>query len=414
MQTEAAADSPAATAEAPERGFRSLARNSAVAALAVVGNGALSAAILALCSSLGQTDEIAAYAVVTAAMAFVAIFLAGGSPLLYLNGTDEQRALVRSQWAFVVLPGLLIGSIAVAAFYAWRGYDVAALAAACVVVLGNGLAQLQTADFSRRMRFLSSALLLCGSKAASLLMVLAGAPLTVALGVMGLVQIVVGEAILGRLGRFRRAIVGRPSVSGAVTAYRSSWHLFGYAVGDLYVIRAPTVVLSILATPAVMGSFGAVVTAYQAIGGVVQSALQVPMAARARDRLGIERSKHPAGFSIAVGLVGAIPGAITVALLAPWLTGRLLKLPDPDAATWLTVFMIGLPFLAVTRALMFNWIGDAQYGRATRAVFVLAAVQAVTVAVGVPWLGARGAAGATAAAEVVAMLVIVAFFTRRR
>jgi O-antigen/teichoic acid export membrane protein len=199
-----------------------------------------------------------------------------------------------------------------------------------------------------------------------------------------------------------------------VTAYRSSWHLFGYAVGDLYVIRAPTVVLSVLATPAVMGSFGAVVTAYQAIGGVIQNALQVPMAARARDRLGIEHSKHPAGFSIAVGLVGAIPGAALVVWLAPWLTGRLLKLPDPDAATWLTVFMIGLPFLAVTRALMFNWIGDAHYGRATRAVFVLAAVQAVTVAIAVPWLGALGAAAATAAAEIIALGLILAFFIRRR
>ncbi|MER7277179.1 hypothetical protein ABT369_22305 [Dactylosporangium sp. NPDC000244] len=392
---------------------RALARNSAIAAGAVVANGLLSAVILALCAKLGQTAEIGAYTVMTSALAFVLIFLSGGSTLLYLNGTEEQRALVRSQWMLVVVPGLLLGTVAVGAFYATKGYGLAALAAAGVVALGNGLATLQMSDFSRRMRFLASAVLMCTSKAASLVMVVLGVPLTVALASAGLAQLLAGELVLGKHGSLRANLLHGLSVRKAIQGYRSSRHLFGFSLADLYVARFGTLVLSLVATPAVMGSFGAIVTAYQAIGGVVQSALQVPMVARARSRLGIEHSAHPAGFSIGVALACAIPGAAIVAVLAPFLTRTVLSLPHPDAATWLAVFMLALPCLAVTRALLFNWIGDGHYGRATKAMTIVAAVLTVSVAVGVPLWGPLGTAGATAVAEAAALAIILAGLGRR-
>jgi O-antigen/teichoic acid export membrane protein len=396
-------------------GRRALARNSAIAAGAVVGNGLLSAAMLALSAASGQVDEIAAYTVVTSALAIVLIVVGGGSTLLYLNGTEDERSLVRSQWTLVVLPSLLLGAVAVSAFYVWwRGYSPTALAAAGVVVFGNGLAQLQTADFSRQMRFLAGASLLCGSKATSLLMVVFGVPLTVALATAGLAQFLVGEVMLGRQGSLRLEHVRRLSGRSAVAAYRSGGSLFGYAVGEQYVARLGTVVLSLVATRAVMGSFGTVVTAYQAIGGVVQSALQVPMVARARSRLGIESANHPARFSVAVALVCSVPMAAVVAGLSPWLTGALLSLPHRQSAGWLALFMLALPFMAVTRALMFDWIGDGHYRRATYAVGLLAAVLTVTVAVGVPWFGPIGAAGATAAAEMSVLAVLLVFARRSR
>ncbi|WP_432994039.1 lipopolysaccharide biosynthesis protein [Dactylosporangium sp. CA-233914] len=390
-----------------QRGFRSLARNSAIAAGAVVANGLLSAAILALCAKLGQTGEIAAYTVMTSALAFVLIFVSGGSTLLYLNGTEEQRALVRSQWTLVVVPGLLLGIVAVGAFYAHRGYDVTALGAAGVVALGNGLAQLQIADFSRRMRFLANAVLICTSKASSLVMVLLGVPLTVALATAGLAQLLAGELVLGKHGSLRGDLIRGLSFRRALSGYRSSRQLFGFSLGDLYVARFGTLVLSLFATEAVMGSFGAIVTAYQAIGGVVQSALQVPMVARARDRLGIEASRHPAGFSVAVALACALPMGATVALLSGWLARTLLSLPHPQAATWLAVFMLALPFMAVSRALMFNWIGDGHYSRATAAIAAVAVVLTVAVAVAVPRFGPLGATAAAAVAEAVALAVIL-------
>src|SRR3954454_21123048 len=52
---------------------RTLARNSAIAAGAVAVNGLLSAVLLALCAAFGQTGEIAAYTVMTSALAFVSI-----------------------------------------------------------------------------------------------------------------------------------------------------------------------------------------------------------------------------------------------------------------------------------------------------------------------------------------------------
>jgi O-antigen/teichoic acid export membrane protein len=388
-------------------GNRTLARNSAIAGGAVVANGLLSAAILALCASFGQTGEIGAYTVVTSALAVVLIVVGGGSALLYLNGTEEQRSLVRSQWTLVVLPSLILAAVAAGEFYGRRGYSATALAAAGVVVLGNALAQLQIADFSRQMRFLASALLMCGSKASSLLMVVLGVPLTVALATAGLVQLLVGEILLGRNGSLRPGHFRRLSVRRAVSAYRSSRHLYGFAVGEQYVARLATVVLSLVSTPLVMGSFGAVVTAYQAIGGVVQSALQVPMVARARSRLGIEPSHHSSGFSVAVALLCAVPMAATVALLSPWLTGSLLSLPHRQSAGWLALFMLALPFMAVNRALMFDWIGDGLYGRATTAVGLVAAALTVSVALGVPRFGPLGAAGAAAAAEMSALAIIL-------
>jgi O-antigen/teichoic acid export membrane protein len=193
----------------------------------------------------------------------------------------------------------------------------------------------------------------------------------------------------------------------ALLAYAKNRHLFGFSVGELYAARLPTIALSLVTTPAVMGSFGAVTAAFQAMGGVVQSALQVPMVARARTRLGIDDARHSPLFSVAVALVAALPMAAVVALIAPFLTGTVLKLPDRQAALWLMVFMLALPFMAVTRALVFNRIGDGRYGWAMRAIALLA----------VPRFGALGAAGATAAAELVTaatLLGVAAVRSRRK
>ncbi|MGI5239448.1 polysaccharide biosynthesis C-terminal domain-containing protein [Dactylosporangium sp. CA-139066] len=397
---------------ADQGGLSRLARGSAIAGGAVVVNGLLSAAVLAVCSALHQTGQIAAYTVVTSVLAFVTILLGGGSAMLYLNGTEHERALVRSQWSIVVVPGLVLGAVGTAVFYAHRGYDPGALAAAGVVALGNGLATLQIADYTRRMRFLANAVLQCGSKAASLVLVLAGVPLTVSLAVAGVAQLVAGELALGKDGSLRRGTLRRPSLRDVGAAYRAGGPLFGYATGDLYTARLGTVALSLAAGPAVLGPFGAVAAAYQAIGNVVQAALQVPMIARTRARLGIGFSHHRASFAIGVALVCAVPMAAAVAALAPFLTGTILSLSHRSAAAWLTLFMLALPFMAVTRALMFEWIGDGRYGRATRAVALLAAVTTVCVAVGVPRFGPFGAAGATAAAEALTLALLLALHRR--
>jgi len=105
-----------------------------------------------------------------------------------------------------------------------------------------------------------------------------------------------------------------------------------------------------------------------------------------------------------------------VALVAPILTGTVLSLPSRQSATWLAVFMLALPFMAVTRALVYNRIGDGRYAWAMRAIALLGALLTVAVAVAVPRFGALGAAGATAAAELLTagVLVAVAGFSRTR
>jgi O-antigen/teichoic acid export membrane protein len=108
--------------------------------------------------------------------------------------------------------------------------------------------------------------------------------------------------------------------------------------------------------------------------------------------------------------------AAGVALIAPFLTGTVLSLPSRQSATWLAVFMLALPFMATTRALVFNRIGDGHYRWAMRAIALLAALLTVAVVLAVPRFEALGTAGATAAAEFLTATALVAAsaFSRRR
>jgi O-antigen/teichoic acid export membrane protein len=140
----------------------------------------------------------------------------------------------------------------------------------------------------------------------------------------------------------------------------------------------------------------------------------VPMVARARSRLGIEYAKHSTTFSVAVALVLSVPAAVVVAALAPWITGQVLKLPHTESAGWLALFMLALPFMAVSRAFMLNQVGDGHYRWATGAMGLLAALTTAAVAVGVPLSGPLGAAIGTVAAEALTLAVLVTVLVRQR
>jgi O-antigen/teichoic acid export membrane protein len=80
----------------------------------------------------------------------------------------------------------------------------------------------------------------------------------------------------------------------------------------------------------------------------------------------------------------------------------------------MALFMLALPFMAVSRAFMLNEVGDGHYRWATRAMGLLALLTTAAVAVGVPLFGPGGAAGATATAEALTLAVLVTVRARRR
>ncbi|WP_346535167.1 hypothetical protein [Micromonospora sp. DPT] len=364
-----------------------------------LASGLLNAAVLALSARNGQTGEIATYAVVTAALTLVAVAVAGGSPLLYISGDAGQRRAVRSQWVFLTLPIMALGTLAVGAFYSRSGYEWPAMLAVGAVAMGNNLALLQLSDLARDLRFGSSALVICGCKVPALVMVAGGARLSTALLVAAAVQFLVAEACLGRRSWLRPGQLADLSPRRALSVFRMNRHLFTYTVAEYFGGRVTTVALSLLATPRVMGAFGAVISIYQALGGVLLATLRVPMVGRVRSRQGIG-SAAPDRQAELVAVLGAAMIAAVTMVAAPWIVGDLLRLPSPGAVLWLMLLAAALPFLTVVRAVTLNQIGDAAYRQATRIMLLNAGLITPLALVAVPLAGPTGAAAATLAAEV--------------
>jgi O-antigen/teichoic acid export membrane protein len=389
-------------------------RNSLVACSSGLGSGLLNAAVLALSARHGQTDEIAAYTVVTAALAFIAIAVSGGSSLLYVSGDNEQRQAVRSQWVFISLPCLTVGTLLVAAFYTQWGYRWPALLAAGTVAIGNNLAQLQLSDLARQLRFTTSAVLICGSKLPALVLVAGGTELTTALLVASAVQFAAAEAMLNSTSWLRPRTLAHLSAAKAVSAFRRNRQLFAYTLAELYSGRAAGLLLSLFATPRVMGCFGAVASAFQALGGVLFAGLQVPMVAKARDRHGIGEASARNQDAEILAVLGATAIAATAMTAAPWITGHLLHLPIAESADWLRILAAALPFMTINRAVTLNLIGGGDYATATKVTVLMAAVVTPVAAVFVPVFGPLGAADTTLSAELITAAVLGVALARHR
>jgi O-antigen/teichoic acid export membrane protein len=381
-------------------------KNSLVASASSLVNGALSAVVLLLSARFGQIEEIAAYTVMTAVLAFVSIGVAGGTTLLYVSGTEEQRLAVRSQRLIVVFPCLVAGALAAGLFYGHRGYAVPALAASAVVVVGNNLAELHYGDLTRSMRVSGSAVAVCLSKLSALGLLLIGLPLTFALAAASGIQLAVLQWLLRDSSWLGPRSLSGISVRRAWAGSRANGWLMGYSLAELFNGRAATVVLSLVASPKLMGSFGAVVSVGQAIGTVFYSTLQVPMAARVRNRHGLSTGSAAHREIEIATVLGSVVVGVLVVLSAPWLTQDVLNLPVADAADWLCVFGLALPFTTANRALTLTAIGEGNYRLAARISLTIAGILAAGLALGVPLWAAMGAAVATLCAEALTTVVV--------
>lgn len=372
-------------------------------------NGLLNATIIAFSARQGQTDQIAAYTVVTAALGLVAVVTGGGSSLLYVTGTEKDRRFVRSQRVFIVLPCMVVGIALVTAWYVPRGYQAVALLVVGIVVLGNNVAELQYGDLARQLKFVSSAAVSCGSKLPAIALVAAGVPLTASLAVAAISQFVAAELLLRGSSWISRSGLSQLSKSDARNALMKNRNLFAYSIAELYNGRAPSLVLSMLVTPHIMGCYGVVVNAYQAFGSVSYAALQVRMATKARQRLGLDANAVGSRSAEMLPIAGSIAAAAGVFWLAPWITVSALNLPIGESVMWLRILAVALPLYIVNRSIAMNFIANGSHQEARRTALAITTLLTLSMVVLLPAYGPLGASLATLVAE---GLVVVLGFVR--
>ncbi|MEU4552302.1 hypothetical protein [Micromonospora violae] len=373
--------------------------NTIVASAASLVSGLLNAGILAYSARQGQTGEIAAYSVMTAALTWVANLVMGGSSLLYVSGNDEERRAAHSQRVLVAVPAMATATLLIAALYVGAGYGLPALISAGGVMIFNTLADLRFGDLARQMRFVAASAAMTSTRLLSMVLLLAGLPLTTAL-LVGAATYLLSTEILACHGPAAAPAMWKGlSLRAAGRAFGLSRRLFTYSLAEAFTGRASTIALSLVASPHVVGCYGALASIYQALVAVTFSGLRVPMAIRTRRRhnLGPEQAINRDSEMIAV--VGATVIAAGVITTAPWLTSGLLSLPIPESALWLQLLALALPFATMNRAVALNRIGDGNYVAASRLALSVAVLVGGALLVQAATLGPTGAAAATTVAE---------------
>ncbi|RLP87459.1 hypothetical protein EAD89_18810 [Micromonospora sp. BL4] len=402
-------DPPPAGLPGPDRvGAGGVRSNTIVASAASLVSGLLNAGMLAYSARQGQTGEIAAYSVMTAALTWVAILIMGGSSLLYVSGNDDERRSVRSQRLLLAVPAMVVATLLIAGAYAGRGYGTAALISAGGVMILNSLAELRFSDLVRQMRFMAASAAMTTTRLLAMLLLIAGVPLTIALAVGAAAYLLTTEALACRGRSGARPMWSGLSLPAARRAFRLNRRLFTYSLADAFTGRASTIALSLVAGPHVVGCFGALISIYQALIAVVFSGLRVPMAIRTRRRhnLGPTEAVSRDGEVISIGAATLIAAVVIVS--APWLATSVLGLLIPASATWLQLLALALPFTTVNRAFALNRIGDGNYRAATRVAVSIAVVVTGGLLVQAMALGPTGAAATTCVAEAAVAGVLVA------
>ncbi|MGW3602133.1 hypothetical protein [Micromonospora sp. NPDC005161] len=377
-------------------------------------SGLLNAGILAYSARQGQTAEIAAYSVMTAALTWVANLVMGGSSLLYVSGNDEERRAAHSQRLLVAVPAMATATLLITAFYVGEGYGMSSLISAGGVVIFNSLADLRFGDLARQMRFIAASAAIASTRLLSMVLLIAGTPLTTALLVGAATYLFSTEILACRGPAAPPAMWRNLSLRAAGRAFRLSRPLFTYSLAEAFTGRASTIALSLVASPQVVGCYGALANIYQALVAVTFSGLRVPMAIRTRRRHNLGPTEAVSRESEMIAVIGATVIACGVIATAPWLTTSLLSLPIPESALWLQLLALALPFTTVNRAFTLNRIGDGNYAAATRLALSIGLLLGGALLIQAATLGPTGAAAATAVAEVlVAGTLVLAAVSRR-
>ncbi|MCZ7419885.1 MULTISPECIES: hypothetical protein [unclassified Micromonospora] len=350
----------------------------------------------------------------TAALTWVVIMVMGGSSLLYVSGDERERRAVRSQRLLIAIPIMIAATAGITGLYQVRGYASPALVAAGGIMMLNSLAELRYSDLVRQMRFVAASAVLTVPRLLALALLIGGAPLTAALAIGAAVYLLSGEVVVCRTVTGARPMWTQLSFRNAARAFRLNRRLFSYSLADAFSARAGTIALSLVASPHVVGCYGALVSIYQALVAVVFSGLRVPMAVRTRRR---HRIGPPGSIGREAELISVLSASVIafgIVTFASRLTMDILDLGVPDAALWLQLLALALPFATINRAFAMNRIGDGDYGAATQVATAVAMLVGVGLLIQATTLGAAGVATSAAGAELVVAVAILVVAGRRR
>jgi O-antigen/teichoic acid export membrane protein len=372
----------------------------------VIG-GLLNALLIALASRRGEFDEIAAFTVVTAVMAVVGVAVGGGAAFLYITGSEEDRRGVRSQKILAVQPVLLLSVLAVSLFYSGRGYALGALLAAGLVFVNNNFAEFPLAQLNRDRRFVQCAVPTYLSKGGALAAFVLGLPLTDALLVGAVINLVTLEILAGPDGTLRSAWHDRPTFAAARRGFVTTRRLLLYTLLELYALRAPSIALSLIVPVAMMGNFGAVSSVYQAILAVFSSGLLMVLSLRSQRNHELDPGESHDRITELLSLLVGLFSAALLVLAAPFLTTNVLHLSEPEAATWLRILGFALLFNLLNRIVIANAMGDGRNAYCARIAGILAVLTTLVLIVAVPRLGVTGGVLAIVVAEGVVATTLV-------
>lgn len=381
-----------------------------VAVITAVLDAAMSAAVIVVVGRRDGAPDLGAYTAGTVGTSLAAIFLSLGTTFQYLTCTPDEQLEIRSLRANVTAPVLLATSLALAWFYSARGYSGPGVAFCGLAVALNNIAELQLVALQRELRFVTGAAVALLSKGTVVsLVVLGGRALPVSLLVGAIAQLGILEVVTSEKDKVRRAIE-RPSMllwRRAIATMRCARAVGTYTVLSFAASRLDSFVLSIFATEAVTGRYGAMYSVYLAVVGIIYSALQVVIPLR-RAVLDDDRLSHrPVNFvrGVCIGVGGA--GAGMLAWQAERISRLVLGNDAGNAGTWLAVLAASLPFLLFNRSVAMESMARREYWSAARVVAVPAIGGFLMLAVAVPAAGAMGAAFVNVAQEAAGFLAIV-------
>ena len=376
-------------------------------------SGLLSALIIALSARRGMTADIAAYTVMLALQAIVTGITAGGSSILHMSGDDRVRADVRRHRLLVILPVMAVAGLAGSFFYTQRGYALLPLLAVAVVAMANNLGELYYGDLQRGYRFLASVCVALSTKSAAVLLVLLGMRLSFALLLAAGFQLLLLEIAASQDSWLRNACRSIRSEPHRRVPLRPG--LLAYSYIELYNSRVPVFALSLISTPALMGQYGVVLAAYQALTGVFYASMQVVLATRVRQRRGLQDPSAPhQGVEAPILLLGVLASVGLLVVSRP-LVFQILLLKAEDAAIWLMLLALAIPGYLVNRMFVLVAIADDRQSQATRVAACIALVLTLVLVPGILLLGITGATLGTAVSELsVAVAVAVAVARARR
>jgi O-antigen/teichoic acid export membrane protein len=230
-----------------------------------------------------------------------------------------------------------------------------------------------------------------------------------ALLVGAIAQLVILEVLSHEDDRISRAIESPAKALFWVRCWRTL--LGARAIGTFTVLafaasRLDSFVLSIFAGPVITGAYGAVYSVYLAAVGVLFGALQVvvPLRRNALDGAPTSHRRITALRHVCL-IAGAIVGGV-MAWQAPRIARSVLTDRSGDAAAWLAILAISVPFLLANRSSAMEAIARRNYWGAARVVAIPALGGLVILLVLVPTIGATGAALATCTQEILGTVAI--------